>query len=212
MRHLIFITLLTAVTASVSAQRMVPNPPHFTPGYNHGGRPYAFFYPIAFADSFYAENMRSPAASQPPVIVLQTPAMPAPVPERPVAPAQPLMIELRGDRYVFVSGEELSGAQIIDSKAESPNRIGGLSHAFRSAATPPASALLVFRDGHREEIPDYTITAGILYTSSDFYTNGSWNKKIELSSLNLPETVSSNQSRGIRFQLPSAPNEVIVGP
>jgi hypothetical protein len=212
MRHLVLITLLTAVSHPVSAQRMVPTPPHSTPGYNQGGRPYAFFYPIAFADSFYADSMRSPAASQPPVIVLQTPAMPAPVPERSVAPAQPLMIELRGDRYVGISGEESSEAQMIDSKAESPSPMEVLSHRVRRVAMPLASALLVFRDGHSEEISDYTITAGILYTSSDFYANGSWNKKIELSSLNLPETVSSNRSRGIRFQLPSAPNEVIVGP
>jgi len=56
------------------------------------------------------------------------------------------------------------------------------------------------------------ITDGVLYTSGDYYANGSWNRKIELSSLNLPETVKSNQSRSVRFQLPSAPNEVIIRP
>jgi len=30
--------------------------------------------------------------------------------------------------------------------------------------------------------------------------------------LDLPETLKSNYSRGLRFQLPRAPNEVIVGP
>ena len=72
--------------------------------------------------------------------------------------------------------------------------------------------VLVFRDGHREQVSTYTIADGILYTSGDYYTNGSWNKKIELSSLNIPETVSSNRSQGVNFQLPSAPNEVMVRP
>ena len=71
---------------------------------------------------------------------------------------------------------------------------------------------LVFRDGHREQVFDYTIADGVLYAHADYFTTGSWNRKIELSSLNLSETVKSNQSQGVRFQLPSAPNEVIVGP
>ena len=70
----------------------------------------------------------------------------------------------------------------------------------------------MFRDGHREEVSDYTIADGNLYTHDDYYTNGSWNRKIELSSLNLLETVRSNQSRNVRFRLPSSPNEVIVRP
>ena len=46
------------------------------------------------------------------------------------------------------------------------------------AATPPAHdlppALLVFRDGHTEEVRDYTIADGILYARGDFYTDGYW--------------------------------------
>ena len=103
---------------------------------------------------------------------------------------------------------------MIDPAPESPKTSASQSTAAIRGVAPPviASALLVFRDGHREEVSDYTIAQGILHASSDYYTNGSWNKKIELSSLNLPETIKSNQSRGLRFQLPSAPNEVVVGP
>ena len=88
-------------------------------------------------------------------------------------------------------------------------------HAERHAAAADPElvpAILIFRDGHREEVSEYTIADGSLYTRADYYTNGSWNRKIELSSLNLSETVRSNQSRGVRFQLPSFPNEVIVRP
>jgi hypothetical protein len=127
------------------------------------------------------------------------------------------MIELRGDRYVQVSGPDSSGTEMLaPGKSDPvPNPLGRLKRAsdaaIHTAAPEMPPAILIFRDGHREETSDYTITGGVLYTRGD-YTNGSWNRKIELSSLNLPETVQSNQSRGVRFQLPSFPNEVIVRP
>jgi len=74
-----------------------------------------------------------------------------------------------------------------------------------------ASAVLVFRDGHTEDIHDYIIADGFIYLRGDYYSDGYWSKKIDLSTLNLPETVKSNQARGVRFLLPSAPNIVTVG-
>ena len=69
---------------------------------------------------------------------------------------------------------------------------------------------LVFRDGHSEEVHDYTIADGILYTRGDFYTDGYWNKKIELSALDIPQTLAANAARDVKFVLPSSPNEVIA--
>ena len=77
---------------------------------------------------------------------------------------------------------------------------------------PSPTAILIFRDGHRQQVSAYTIVGGILYASSDFATTGYWNQKIELSTLNLPETIAANKEGGHKFQIPSAPNEVIVGP
>jgi hypothetical protein len=124
------------------------------------------------------------------------------------------MIELQGDRYVRVSGPETSGAEMIDRMPDPSPRPERPSSAAPQAVAAPElpPAVLIFRDGHREEVSDYTITDGVLYTRGDYYTTGSWNRKIELSSLNLPETIKSNQSRGVRFQVPASPNEVIVGP
>jgi hypothetical protein len=127
------------------------------------------------------------------------------------------MIELRGDRYVRVSGADSSDAEILDPALDprrEPQAIEpGSAGSLRKIARPTrAAAVLVFRDGQREEVSDYTIANGMLYASSNYYTSGAWTKTIALSLLNLPETVSSNQSRGIRFQLPAAPNEVLVGP
>ena len=99
---------------------------------------------------------------------------------------------------------------MLDAPRQQEPSLGNAPHASPAKEMP--SSVLVFRDGRREQVSDYTIADGILYAHSDYFTTGSWNRKIELSSLNLAETIKSNQSQGIRFQLPSAPNEVIVGP
>jgi len=133
-------------------------------------------------------------------------------------PTQPLLIELRGDRYVRVSGEETSGTEMINQTPAAPRRTARPPDVATQVADRELAArelvpvVLVFRDGHREEVSDYTIADGVLYTRGDYYTDGSWNRKIELNSLDLPETVKSNQLRNVRFQLPTSPNEVIVRP
>ncbi len=147
------------------------------------------------------------------MIILQSPPARTPEPGRFAPPAQPLMIELQGDRYVRVSGPELSGAEMIDRMPERSSLPQPSSAPIRPATIPELPpAVLIFRDGHREEASEYTIADGVLYTRADYYSTGSWTKKIELSSLNLPETAKSNESRGIKFQIPSSPNEVIVRP
>jgi hypothetical protein len=122
------------------------------------------------------------------------------------------MIELRGDRYVQVSGAQNSDSEVIDRGTAQLSRQPWSPDNPRAAAasSEPVTAILVFRDGHREEVSGYTIADGILYARADYYTDGTWNRRIPLSSLNLAETVNANSSRGIRFQLPTAPNEVIV--
>ena len=217
MRRLLLIPLLAALAPCVNAQQMGVASPHFAARFNRGGRPHASFYPLAFSDPFYADYLSStgyPVASQPPMIILQSPQARAPEPERFAPPAQPLIIELQGDRYVRVSGPELSGTETINRMPERSTRLERPSSTPMNTAAslelPPV--VLVFRDGHREEASEYTIADGALYTRADYYATGSWNKKIELSSLNLPETVKSNETHGVKFQLPSSPNEVIVRP
>lgn len=220
---LLFIAFSTALAPCAHAQRMASRAPHVAARFHEGGFSRPSFYPPAFTDPFYSDYLLStgyPVASQPPVIFLQAPRSPE---ASSPSPVQPLVIELRGDRYVRVSGPETSGAEMIASEMTGPETIARAPNPPRSpqrssastlaATTPePPSAVLIFRDGHREETSGYTISNGILYTRSDDYTAGSWTRKIELSSLNLPETLKSNQSRGVRFQLPSFPNEVIVRP
>jgi hypothetical protein len=152
--------------------------------------------------------------AQPTFIVMQPPD----VQSEHVQPPTPLLIELQGDRYVRVIGDAASGTETLDGttagqpprKTLPANTPGTTAHAPTSEQEAPA--VLVFRDGHREEVSAYTIVDGILYANGNYYTDGSWNRKVALSSLNLPETLASNQTRGVRFRLPMSPNEVIVRP
>jgi hypothetical protein len=84
-----------------------------------------------------------------------------------------------------------------------------------AAATPAQDlppVVLVFRDGHSEEVRDYTIADGMLYARGDFYTDGYWNKKIDLFNLDVTQTLQANAAREVKFVLPSSPNEVITRP
>ena len=174
-------------------------PRAFRRGYFPAGL-YAPFYDDYLSDAGY------PVARQPQMILLQAPPPAAAVEPAPI-PAQSLMIELQGDRYVQISGDQSSGSGMIDSPVQ-----GKLT--TRSTASPGANspAVLIFRDGHRQEVSAYTIAGGALYANSDFATTGSWTQKIELSTLNVPETIAANNARPHPFRIPSSPNEVIVGP
>jgi hypothetical protein len=126
----------------------------------------------------------------------------APYENNQAAPSQPLMIELQNGRYVRVStatgdGEAQELAPVTTAAPAVPNL---------------PSVVLVFRDGHNEEVRDYTIADGILYARGDFYVDGYRNKKIALSTLNLPQTLQANTARNVKFVLPSSPNEVITRP
>jgi hypothetical protein len=223
------VVLFAALLQAASAQRMGGGGAHFgaslgsslgSPHFGAGNFPsqraggFSPYLPYAipfFSDGLYSDAVYAPAYGAPPAIIVMQPPAPAADPERTAPPAQPLLIELQGDRYVRISGDESSSAQMID-QASGPKARSLVSAAQPAQAPEPVSTLLVFRDGHREEISDYTIAGGILYSAGDYYAGGTGSKKIDLSALNLTETVASNRSRGVAFRLPRAANEVIVGP
>ena len=133
------------------------------------------------------------------------------------------MIELQNGRYVRLNRTPSNGEAL--PLAPSPDRAQSEqtqpSKSTRSSSTRPTiaaaspphdlpPALLVFRDGHSEEVRDYTIADGILYARGDYYTDGYWNKKIALSTLNVSQTLQANAARHVKFELPSSPNEVIA--
>ena len=72
--------------------------------------------------------------------------------------------------------------------------------------------MLVFRDGHQEEIRKYVINGATIYTSADYWSTGSWTRRVQIAALDIPATLKLNHDRGANFTLPSGPHEVMIRP
>jgi hypothetical protein len=175
-----------------------------------------------FADAFDSDDIYStgyPVASAPPPFLIPPMARMGGRGQDSIAAdmnssagrsSQPLMIELQNGHYVHVNDAAIDGEAVPLASAAQVTK----SEASRIATSPAdsAPAVLIFRDGHNEEVRDYTIADGALYARGDFYVDGYWNKKIQISSLNVPQTLEANAQRGVKFVLPSSPNEVVTRP
>jgi hypothetical protein len=126
------------------------------------------------------------------------------------------MIEWQGDRYVRSSGRNESSG--YPDYSEAPESAGVNKSAVRSSSATQASqfelppAVLVYRDGHREEVSDYVIANGNLYARGNYWHDGFWTKTVQLSALDLAATLRANSDSGVKFVLPSSPNEVMTRP
>ncbi len=196
----------SAGSAHVSAGRGFTGSVHVRGGHpfrHRGGFFPGYWYP--YPDYDYYE----PAEAEPPapgVTVVQAPAAAPPEPA-----AEPLLLEWRGDHFVRVNPADYSlepgPAPAANSRRDAAAR--------KNAAQPPQElppAVLVFRDGHKEDVRSYTIIGRLIYTNADYWTQGSWTKKIQIADLDLPSTLKLNQERGSNFSLPSGPNEVMIRP
>jgi hypothetical protein len=169
----------------------------------------------AFAPYFYSdydsepETVDAPPAAQ---IIEQTaePSSAVPVPNR----AGALVLELQDDHWVRItnSGQSQTGGQSSQPQSES---LANLPTATPRRIQPEAPselppAVLVFRDGHREEIRKYIIEGATIYISTNSWSNGSWTRKIQVAELDVPATLELNHERGAKFSLPSGPNEVMI--
>jgi hypothetical protein len=222
MRKLFFIALLAVATTGAFAQRSGSGAPHFSAGRRQsfsGHR--SSFSPLGlFSDPFFSDAISQsgyPVASQPPVIFLQNALASTPMAEPVPQSAQPLLIELQGNNYVRLSGpDDIHSGTSRTEPARQNSRTSSLASANSLARDTTSRGLapvtLIFRDGHRDQVSDYTIADNVLYARGDYYADGSWYKKIELSSLDLPQTIKLNQAPEVRFRLPAAPNEVITRP
>jgi len=186
------------------------------------------FHRGAFLDSFFLNSpFFDPAfdtpeegiADAPPPQVVVVPMPQAGTARAEPTPASPLLIEWQGDRFVSFRGaseDRDRGDRGPSSAAATPEfnlRPQGSSVRQSDAAAPDLKpAVLVFRDGRHEETANYAIINGILYECSDPWTGGSWVKKIQISELDLPATFRSNDERGVKFALPSGPNQIVTRP
>ncbi len=66
---------------------------------------------------------------------------------------------------------------------------------------PNDPTVLVFRNGHQQEVTNYAIMGDSLYV----FDQG--RKKIALADLDIPATVKANDDRGVQFNVPPAPKK-----
>ena len=134
--------------------------------------------------------------------------------EPPKADSQSILIELQGDRYVSLT----SAAQPVNvQESIVPQARAGLTkrseHQFQKQHVAElAPVTLLFRDGHSESVHDYTIANGVIYVRGDLNRDGYMSKRIDLSSLDLRETLITNEDRGVHFIVPNSTNEVVTRP
>jgi hypothetical protein len=191
------------------------------------------YYSSFFGDPYYYADFAAPPAPEPPpqYVIVQPPSAPDASPQ---ARTQPLLIEWQNGKYVQIHDSqsqpgEISHTQVSQSEESQTQassaqasqsgsdetvmqpRTGQVSNANAPAPQRPP-AVLVFRDGHREQVGEYTISSGALYVQGQYWTDGYWNRKVQLSSLNLPATQAVNRQNGVNFLLPNSPSEVVTGP
>jgi hypothetical protein len=132
---------------------------------------------------------------------------------------QPLQIEIRvvqdgkdqNQTDQYEPGDQIPGES--DSEGESRltmrNDRGQPRQESSKSAQPSESAqaaepaparevvptVLIFRDGHRQEVRNYAIMGKVLYDLED-------SRKIQLAELDIPATVKENDERGVRFAMP----------
>lgn len=135
----------------------------------------------------------------------------------PQAKLSPLLIELEGDRYVRHGGvAQLAQGQGSREPRTTPAPAMDFPAKDYSGTAPSsklAPTMLIFRDGHREQVPDYAIVGRVLYAHNDFDGEPGYGlKDIQLSELDIPATIRANRENGVSFALPSGPNEVVTRP
>jgi hypothetical protein len=158
-----------------------------------GGRSNVIFLGEPWLDS---SNSSQPGTTY----IVLPPTAAATKPAEEAKPINPLLIELRGGQFVRVGSEAAATVAKIESTAP----------AIKPA--DPSPVVLIFRDGHRENVMDYSIIGGHLYTSANYFQSGSWMRTIDLAAVNIPATVDINRQSGVSFLLPSGPNVVVTRP
>lgn len=192
-------------------------PVRFRHGHSLERRSFLYSYPYFYPDS----DFESGESSNPQVVVVQAPApAPAPPPDPPAA-RESVLIEWQGDHFVrsTTSARSSVGAQVApdySEKSASPlSSTKRLLPARKNAVPSPAElppAVLVFHDGRQEQVSEYTIMNGTIYSKADYWTTGSWTRKTQIADLDVPATLKLNQEHGLKFVLPASPNQVVIRP
>jgi hypothetical protein len=181
---------------NASSRLVRPSRRHFYSGFP--------FYPYYDSDYEPVTSEESPAN-----FVVAQPEQPS----VPVAsPVEALVLEDHDGQWVRIpTGGHLpisSGYSQPQASRLDPKSTGPKEASQSPTKLPPA--VLVFRDGHQEEVERYVVQGDSLYTSADYWRIGSWTRRISIAELDVPASVKLNAARGGNFSLPTRPYEVVV--
>jgi hypothetical protein len=179
---------------------------------DYGYLPYLYPY---YDSDYYTEE--APTETGPSRVVVVEKTQPRAEATPPAPPPESLMLELRGDHWVRVtdSGQIMTESQAGKKGSTKAGDVRTITPQEQAAVQPVRElppAVLVFRDGHKEEITRYTIVDGTVYTSADYWNGGAWTKKVPIAELDVPATLELNHERGTHFSLPSSPHVVVIRP
>ncbi len=95
--------------------------------------------------------------------------------------------------HIIVDSPPVRSASKDEVADEQPQRIAPPS---AQETKPGVPTILVFRDGHQQEVTNYAIMGQTVYV----FDNRT--KKIALADLDVPATVKANDDQGVEFQVP----------
>jgi hypothetical protein len=163
--------------------------------------------PYFYGDYYGGEYEPIEVQAAPPAQLIVTQSAPPPVP--PASPAESVVLENQGGQWVRISGQTPRGQS---PQADAASRLQSAPAVTKEvpAAAKPSPTVLVFRDGHTEEVERYMIKGDVIFTDANYWSTGSWTKRIPIAQLDLPATQKANEQRGGKFSLPTGPNEVMI--
>jgi len=205
-----------AVLAAAQARGGLRGSGHFGTGFATGRRMSSFnhsrgVYPgyLGQFPLFYDDSLLNQPDAAVQVPLMQPVMASADTPPQPRL--SPLLIELQGDHYVRYGG--VTNSAVGEKPQLRDSRPSPLGKGLERPATPLPPAILIYHDGHREQIPDYAIVGRVLYTHSGLSAESTYGMKdIQLSELDIPATIEANRKNGVNFVLPAGPNEVVTRP
>ena len=192
----------------------------FFPGYfpGYGYSPFWDYYSLPFYPDYgygYDNGYEPMAAPAPPTWLATAHSETVSAPAEPV---EPVVLERQGDQWVRIGEYSQQPASAprsaVPGAAQATNPPFEMAQGYVSGQPAPKlpPAVLVFRDGHQEEIEKYTIIGRTIYAQADYWSTGSWRRKVAIADLDIPATLKLNRERGGKFSLPSGPDEVVFRP
>lgn len=137
-------------------------------------------------------------------VYVPVPVEPEPVPEN-QEPEQPALTVFENRSQVRLAPNPTPVQTPYESQPEQPRpespsqTFAGGHHQMSPVSEEQIPMVIVFKDGHEQEISNYAIVGDTLYDLGNFVAH-----KIKLVDLDLKQTIQKNEQRGVEFNVPAS--------